>query len=473
MDIEFKRLTIDDIVEAKRYFQTCCLHLSDFSMAFKAMWQNYFTEYFAYVENCLIFKEYFQGRTYFHYPLSLCDEAAEERALDALEEYCRRNDIRLHFTAVPAEKLCKIVKRYGADLTIKNRRRWRDYLYNAQDFVSFAGKKFSGQRNHINKFRKQYPDYEYCVLTTEDGAEIRQFLKSYEERQLAKGTVIAREELASVYKLVDIIDKLCLMAGGIKVGGKLIAFSVGERCGDQLIIHVEKALTQYAGAYTVMANEFAKHNVTDGVRYINREDDAGDAGLRKSKLQYNPVTLVDKFNVLPSRAIDLVSQLPVIKKERFELREITDMDAIDFFRLAYDDERNRYWGYDWREHFTGEPTPEYFLKGIRDDFRHKAEMPLGIFVDGKLAGEVVLHNFGYNNECEIGVRVLPEYEGKGLAKEAVIAYSDYAFFEMDIECVIAKCFKVNERSRRTLLAAGLKECGEDDTYFYFRKTAAM
>lgn len=471
--IEFKKLTVDDVVNAKEYFKACALRLSEYSMAFKVMWQEYFTEYFAYIENCLVFKEFFQGKTYFHYPLSLCDKDAEDRALDALEQYCKSNDIRMHFTAVPAEKLCRLVERYGSDLTIKNRRRWRDYLYNAGDFVTFAGRKFSGQRNHINKFRKLYPDYEYCVLTSCDGKEIKAFLKEYEEHQLAKGTVTAKEELVSVYKLVDIIDKLGLIAGGLKVEGRLIAFSVGERCGDQLIIHVEKALVKYQGAYATIANEFAGHNVADGIRFINREDDAGDPGLRKSKLQYNPVRLIDKYIVSPRRAIDSVSQLPVIKTERTELREIKDIDAVDLFRLEYSAKRNRYWGYDWRKHFKSEPTPEFFLKGKREDFHNKAEMPLGIFVDGKFSGEVVLHNFGYNGECEIGVRLLPEYEGKGIAKEAVEAYAAYALFEMDIDCVMAKCYKQNMRSRRMLLSAGLKECGEDETFFYFRKTAVM
>lgn len=171
--------------------------------------------------------------------------------------------------------------------------------------------------------------------------------------------------------------------------------------------------------------------------------------------------------------IDGVSHLPSIVCDRIEIREITDINANEFYRLEYDVARNRYWGYNWREHFSGEPTPEYFMRGIREDFKNKDEMPLGIFYDRRLAGEVVLHNFGYRNDCEIGVRLLPEFEGLGLAKEALLGLMRYAFFELDIDTVLAKCYKENERSKRTLLSAGMKFIGEDETFYYFMKTAAM
>ena len=473
MSIQFKRLCADDIIENIDYFKNCALHLSDYSAAFKVMWQDYFTEYFALVNNCLVFMEYYQGRTYFYYPLSMGSAEDEAAALDEIERYCRENNVRLHYTSVPSEKLCAMVKRYGAELRMNNKRRWRDYLYNAQDFVTYGGKKFSGQRNHVNKFKKLYPQFEFCELNGSNRDEILEFLKEFERRQLDKGTTIAREELQSVFKLTDYIDEFALKAGGIRVDGKLVSYSVGEVCGDQLIIHVEKALTQYEGIYATTAHEFAKHYVTDAIAYINREDDSGDAGLRKSKLQYNPIELVDKYTLLPHRAIDGVSHLPSIVCDRIEIREITDINANEFYRLEYDVARNRYWGYNWREHFSGEPTPEYFMRGIREDFKNKDEMPLGIFYDRRLAGEVVLHNFGYRNDCEIGVRLLPEFEGLGLAKEALLGLMRYAFFELDIDTVLAKCYKENERSKRTLLSAGMKFTGEDEAFYYFMKTAAM
>lgn len=471
MNLDFKKFTIEDLVGNLDYFRQCSYHVSDYSAAFKLMWQNY-TQYIAKVGDCLVFRSNYQGRTYFNYPLSK-DGVGEDEALDLIEQYCRSNGTRLHFSAVPRSKIAKLIERYGTNVCINNKRRWRDYLYMAQDFISYPGKKYSGQRNHVNKFKRLYPQYEFCALSSGDAAEIKQFLAEFAQYQNRKNSATARDEMQSVIKLTDVLDRLGLLAGGIRIDGKLVSYSVGEMCGDQLIVHVEKALINYDGIYATTAQEFARRFVTDNVRYINREDDSGDIGLRKSKLQYHPIELVDKYTVLPHRAIDSINHYPKLVGEWLEIGEITEIYAEDLYRLEYDEERNRYWGYNWREHYDGEPTPEYFLNGILEDFRRKEELPLGIFYGGKLAGEVVLHNFGYRCDCEIGVRLLPEFEGKGMAKEALLMLINYAFIELDIEMIVAKCFKENERSRRTLLSAGMKASGEDDTYFYFKKTAAM
>ena len=472
--MQLKKLTPEDVIAHLEYFSRCKLLISDYSAAFKLMWQDYYTQYFTEVEGCLIFQEYYQGRVYFHYPMSLDDDAAEDRALDRIEQYCRENDIRLHYTSIPREKLGKFADRYGADLRLDNKRCWRDYLYRAQDFVSYAGKKFSGQRNHVNKFVKNYPDYTVCRLGGADIAEITAFLKLYEGRQLAKGSVMAREEMEGVYELLPHLDDLKLLAAAIKVEGKIIALSIGERCGSQLVIHVEKALTDYEGAYPAMAREFARMFVTDGILYINREDDSGDAGLRKSKLQYNPVRLVDKYDVFPRRVIERLTHIPHINTQRLTLKEITDVNALEFYRLEYDAERNKYWGYDWRENATEEnPADAWFLQDVRKDFKQKNELPLGIYFEGKLAGEVVLHNFGYQSEAEIGMRILPEWQGRGFARESLIAMMEYGFMKLSLEKIEAKCYKENTVSAYTLKAAGMRPCGEDDMYYYFYKTPSM
>ena len=73
--------------------------------------------------------------------------------------------------------------------------------------------------------------------------------------------------------------------------------ALGEVQGDTLYVHIEKADIRYHGAYQMIVREYARYACTEGVQYINREDDAGDEGLRKSKLAWRPCGLLDKYLV--------------------------------------------------------------------------------------------------------------------------------------------------------------------------------
>ncbi len=473
--LQFKHTEIEDLGQFKPYFAVQNTHIGDYSLGFQFMWHKYLAPDFAFTDGCLVLRELFAGKYYFYYPLSLAgDGAEEERAISSIEKFCRDGDIRLRFTNVPRRALPALVLRYG-DVSVTDNRRWRDYLYDADAFRLYPGGKYAGQRNHVNKFRKAYPDWSFRACGKDDLPLLTDFLSEYAEAQRNKHNYLADEELDEVYAVLPKFEELGMFCGGLFVGNKLVGFSAGERCGDMVLVHIEKALRSFEGAYPMLAQQFALAFCGNGVRFLNRMDDAGDMGLRKSKLQYGPCELVDKYNVIPARAIDNVSHLPTVHTERLVLAPVEKKDEERYFRLASDVERNRYWGYDWREGRTSKrmPSAAWFLKCAREDFRHRLEMPLGIFFEGELMGEAVLHRFGYASEAEIGVRLLPEAEGKGYAREALRGLTDYAFSKLGLGRVEAKCFRENTRSRAALEGAGMRACGEDGIFSYFVRTPEM
>ncbi len=472
--MRFERLEEQDIYRLLPYFRAQNTRLADWSAGYLFMWRKYQKPFFAEAEGCLVLREEFVGRQYFYYPLSLAgDAAAEARAVEAVEKYCRDEDVRLHFTNVPAERLPALVLRYGADVHVADIRRWRDYLYAAEDFKSYAGSRFSGQRNHVNKFKKSCPDAEFCVYREEDRPAVEAFLHEVEGGQRSKEELLADEEMGAVFSVLPHMGALGFCAGFVRAGGRILSFAAGERCGDTLMVHIEKAVRDVPGVYPATAQMFAQAFAGEGVNFINREDDAGDAGLRKSKLQYLPVRLVDKYNVTPRRAIDALSHFPEIETPRLCLRAVPDEDAPAYARLARDGELNRYWGYDWRQDAPEGVEDGWFLRSAREDFKRKSELSLGVYAGETLVGEAVLHRFGYAQECEAGVRILPEHQNKGYAREALSALMNYAFLKLGIERAEAKCFRPNAASAHALRGAGMRPCGEDDTYFYFYKTPAM
>ncbi len=474
--IQFERLEKDRLKEVAHYFSSQKLHVSDYSVGFQFMWGEYMQSEFAIVANCLVLKEVYDGDTYFHYPISLTGSCEEEcEAIALLEKDCRDGCFRLHFTNVPRSRLGDLVLRYGVDVSVSNARCWRDYLYRVKDFCSYAGGRYSGQRNHVNKFKKNYPDWSFRPYTFADERRVVDFLTEYGALQSQKNSAIADEELNNTYDLLSCVEPLGLSAWLLFVGERLVAFTVGERCGDMVVVHIEKALREYEGVYPFVAQQFALNAQKEGVEYLNRMDDAGDLGLRKSKLQYLPCELVDKYNVIPHREIERIKEKPMLKTSRLTIAPIEQEDKEEYARLASDEIRNRYWGYDYRVDYKGETPPPsaWFLCLAEWEFREGNELSEGIYLNGKLIGEVVLHRFGYARQVEIGARLLPEYEGRGYAREAIHAFANYAFAELGMERVEAKCFRENERSKRMLISAGFRPNGEDDTYFYFYKTPAV
>ena len=102
-------------------------------------------------------------------------------------------------------------------------------------------------------------------------------------------------EQYAIHTFFENFSALELKGGVLRVDGRLAAFSIGEPiCSNVFGVHIEKADTRYHGAYPAMAREFAAHFAMD-YTYLNREEDLGIAGLRKSKLSYYPELLLEKW----------------------------------------------------------------------------------------------------------------------------------------------------------------------------------
>ena len=224
--MKFKKLTRKRIKDLLPFFKAQNLHLANFSAGFLFMWNKYISPEYAIYGDTLILKERYVNNVYFHYPLCLSgDEYCERQAISELEKYCRENKIRIHYTNVPKSRLASLVIRYGSDVHVANQRRWRDYLYYASDFKTYAGGNYSGQRNHVNKFKKSFPDYEFHVCEQSDACGVLAFFEEYESYQLAKGEFSATEEMKAAKEILPYLKDLGLLCGYLTVGGKIVAAS--------------------------------------------------------------------------------------------------------------------------------------------------------------------------------------------------------------------------------------------------------
>lgn len=290
--LNFKEVELSDINRLGEYLKYQEFRTCDFTAGAIYMWRDYFYSKFAIHKDMLIFKVAYPTRgTSFSYPIG---KGSTDEAMKAIEEYTRANGLELKFCTLP-EKAMEYVKfRYGDKCHFITSRDWYDYLYNAESLKTFKGKKYHGQRNHVNRFKREYPNHKYHRITQENlGRVVEAFDKYFVPSDDASSSELKEARRAREY--LNYFLSFNHLGGFIEVDGEVIAFALGEVVKDTLFVHVERAVTDYHGSYQMIVSEFAKDYATDGVIYINREEDVGDPGLRKSKLSYKPIRLLEKY----------------------------------------------------------------------------------------------------------------------------------------------------------------------------------
>ena len=139
-----------------------------------------------------------------------------------------------------------------------------------------------------------YPDWEYCRLSPENNGEC---MALFDEWQTDKGWEAESigEEREALCEFLNNRDTLGYIGGGIRVGGRLVAFSFGEALGaDTAVIHFEHVDPNCEGAFAIINQQFLEHEWQD-YTYVNREEDMGIPGMRKAKESYHPAFMIKKY----------------------------------------------------------------------------------------------------------------------------------------------------------------------------------
>ena len=268
-----------------------------------------------------------------------------------------------------------------------------DYIYNRITLETLAGKKLQSKRNHINKFKALYPDYRYCHIGGETVGKCIDTIQRW--RKISKGEYDYDESLAmemrSMMTIFENWDELGMIGGAIFVGETMVAFSYGAPISaDTFDVCVEKADISYDGAFTIINQEFVKH-LPEQYIYINREEDLGVQGLRKAKLSYMPLAVLDKISIEEKNPVRNSMDMERVKGEVRELWRRVFEDPERFIDL-------------------------YFTEVYKDEYNYFCHL------DGKVVSALQMlpftvkyHGLKAESVYVSGVATLPEYRGRGIA----------------------------------------------------------
>ncbi len=282
--LSFKKIEIEDREKINSMLSAYECPSLEYNFTTLFLWQEQYKTEFAISDGVLFVRSGEQDKSY----LFPCGSGNVYAAADMLLE----EGVRFHSLSESQKQY--IEKKFPGKFEFCERRDMEDYVYTAESLMNLTGKKLSAKRNHINRFINENPDWRYEAITKDNLQEVLKMHKKW--CALADMENGLEEETEAVKKAFDYFDELELIGGVIRTHGEVIAFSIGDRLNDEtFIVHIEKAYTDINGAYQIINREFVRNNC-GGYKYVNREEDTGDEGLRKAKLSYRPYEIVKKYS---------------------------------------------------------------------------------------------------------------------------------------------------------------------------------
>lgn len=289
--LNFKIIEKSQINEFKKYYDYSYAKECDLNLMNAYLWRNEFNIKFAIFDGTLI-KAYFKddGSIW-----GYCMPTGKNirGALNCIMEDASERGKNPYIVMLTTGQRGMLESVYPSKFIYERSPENQDYIYFTKDLVTLQGKKFHAKRNHISKFYKTYSDTRFETIDSSNKNDAMQVVLEWcSENNINPDE---HEETKVIREALEISDEFDMRGAVLYVEEKPVAMTLGSEISHLVFdINFEKALREYDGVYAVINNEFAK--TLTKYEYINREEDMGLEGLRKSKLSYNPCIIIDRFN---------------------------------------------------------------------------------------------------------------------------------------------------------------------------------
>ena len=294
MHFNLLKLSDKNIIDA--YFKACKIVVSDLSFTNLFLWHFSRKIEWCECEDCLIIRTTYPDESPFiFYPLHKnSDKNAKKRALEALIADFKAQNLPFSIHSLSTSDKDELDLLMPELFSYEFREDRSDYIYDCQELINLAGKKYHKKKTHYNNFCKAY-DFSYEALSQANASELASVYSKWFEAQPNK-TEGLKNEFIGITAALENFSELDFKGGILRVDGVIAAFSFGEMLNDECaVIHIEKGDINYNGVYQAINREFLAHEFSSA-KIVNREEDLGIEGLRKAKQSYQPIYLEQKFN---------------------------------------------------------------------------------------------------------------------------------------------------------------------------------
>ncbi|MFZ7104033.1 MAG: DUF2156 domain-containing protein [Peptococcaceae bacterium] len=295
--IKFQSIQLSDKDVFDRYFRDARYEGSESTFTNLFMWKECYQIEWAIVDDFLCVKPKIDNVNFLLPPYPLKD-ADPTKPLDKLIAYFTENNLPFLMKAVSPGVKEVLAEKCPGKFEFFEERGVYDYVYLTEDLIELKGRKYHRKRNHLKNFKKQYPHYQYAILTKE---LIKPCLINLYEWCRKKGCEDDKSLLCerdAITAAFECFGRLDYIGGVILIDGNVEAFTFGEALNnDTVLIHVEKANPDINGIFQAINQEYLANHWSQ-MKYVNREEDLDIEGLRKAKLSYYPVDLITKYKAV-------------------------------------------------------------------------------------------------------------------------------------------------------------------------------
>lgn len=289
--LEFRNPVLEDKLWAGKILKSSSFYGCEYTFGNIMMWHEVYKNKIARFEDFLVTCSH-GDQIMFAFPAG---DGDLKKIISEMENYAASLGQKLKIFGVTEKSMDALEKLFPGKFTFTMHRGSCDYIYLTEKLAQLKGKKFHGKRNHIAAFEKAFPQWKYHEIDKLNIDLCIDMNRRWEKENLERNPRDLSNEQKAISIAFENFFDLGLVGGFITANDSVVAYTIGEEINSEVFCtHIEKAFGDVRGAYPIINREFAKNTICS-YKYVNREEDLGEEGLRKAKLSYQPDILLEKY----------------------------------------------------------------------------------------------------------------------------------------------------------------------------------